>query len=385
MRKTNAPTYQIANDQNHAGNYYRKVSRITDLILEKGEEELDSVMEIFSAFTLGKRQIQKSRYELQIELLTQGILWIYYSRYSTRLTFAKEKTMSFLNYLRAGSRGKLKSQIDKHKGWIMEHFFPYSLEDTLIIALVNPKSYNKWLKWLRSSGEYYHEAHQLSDWYKFWKTHPEIMKTEFPKILGFSKWFLNFCQAELGMYTANISEFRNNLKTKKNREDRLQTGKREGEYFLNMIGAKILNLAYRDKFLKCNVRTVFVPGCMRAVNGHNCKAVPGKSGIVCAECNVKCNIYKITMEGKRKGFNVRILLHESNMFSHSSGSLLPEDCAIVGVACVPCLLAGGWKVRSKGLPVQCVLLNYSGCNKHWHDKGIATNLDLDQLNKVMAL
>ena len=385
MKKTDIPTYQIADDGKHAGNYYRKVSRITDLVFAKGEDELGSLMETFSAFSLTSRQIQKSRYELQIELLTQGILWIYYSGYSTRLTFARKITVSFLNYLRAGSREKLKNQIDKYKGWIMERIFPYSLEDTPIIALVNPKSYNKWLKWLRASGEYYHEASQLNDWYKFWNNHPEIMKTEFPKILGFSNWFLNFSQDQLGEYTTKISDFRNNLKTRRNREDKLQTGKREGEYFLNMIGADLLNRAYRNDFLECNMRTVFVPGCMRVANGHNCKAITGKSGIVCAECNKKCNIYKINMEGKQKGFNVRILLHESNMFSHSSGSLLPEDCAIVGVACVPCLLAGGWKVRSKSLPVQCVLLNYSGCNKHWHDKGIATNLDLDQLNKVIAL
>jgi uncharacterized protein len=384
MRKTDIPTYLIAEDRKNAGNYYRKISGITDFVMYKGEAELGIIMDAFQAFTFTNGQIHKSRYELLIELLTHGVLWKYYAGYSIRLTTITEKVLNCMNYLRTINNGSFKNQADRCKGWILTHFFPYGLDETDNKAAINVENYHKWLRWLNAGGEYYHEAHQLKNWYNFWKARPDEMKIEFPKILLFTSWFIDYCQDQLCEYTTTIPKFKNTLKTRRNREDMLQTGKRTGEYFLNMVGAEILNRAYRDEFLKCDDRTVFVPGCMRVGKGHNCKAVTGKSGISCAECNDQCNVYKINKEGKRKGYSVKILLHESNMFAHSSGSILPENCAIVGVACIPCLLAGGWKVRSQGLPVQCVLLNYSGCAKHWHPSGISTNLDMEQLNRVLA-
>ncbi len=386
MIKTDIPTYLITDDGESAGKYYNEISSITDIIVSKGETELGSLLDNFSAYSLYTiHNPQKSRNEILLEILTQGVLWRYYAAYSLQLNFATEKILNFLNFLRTRNKGYIKCQTDRFKGYFISHFFPYSLNGTNIQPTVNAANFSKLLKWMRASGEYYYEADQLKHWYTFWKQQSGSMEEEFQKVQDFTGWFISCCQDELVKYTGNTSAFRENLNKKSRREDLMQIGKRQGEYFLNMFGAEILNRAYRPEFLNSRKRVVFVPGCMRAEQGHNCKAVADNSGIVCASCNKQCNVYKVNEEGKKKGYIVRILLHESNMFAHSSGSVLPQNTAVVGVACVPCLLAGGWKVRSTGIPVQCVLLNYSGCKKHWHNTGITTNLDTEQLDRVIAL
>ena len=56
---------------------------------------------------------------------------------------------------------------------------------------------------------------------------------------------------------------------------------------------------------------------------------------------------------------------------------------IIGVACIPNLMSGGWKALRLGFIPQCVLLDYSGCENHWLDKGIMTSINLNRLKKVL--
>lgn len=83
----------------------------------------------------------------------------------------------------------------------------------------------------------------------------------------------------------------------------------------------------------------------------------------------------------RHRFEVRIITHSSAAFAE--GEL--DGLSIVGIGCVSTLLSGGWKARSLGLPAQCVLLDYCGCKAHWHPTGIATAINLRQLQRVLHL
>lgn len=47
------------------------------------------------------------------------------------------------------------------------------------------------------------------------------------------------------------------------REDRFSCLRSRVEYHLNMVGAEILNRAFRDEFLTAERTTVLLPGCMR--------------------------------------------------------------------------------------------------------------------------
>jgi len=41
-------------------------------------------------------------------------------------------------------------------------------------------------------------------------------------------------------------------------------------------------------------------------------------------------------------------------------------------------------MRALGLEAQCVLLDYSGCKRHWDPKGVPTRLDRKRLLEVVA-
>jgi hypothetical protein len=90
--------------------------------------------------------------------------------------------------------------------------------------------------------------------------------------------------------------------------------------------------------------------------------------------------------GKKFGFEVFLVPHESSVFSGDAGKqLIGEGAGIVGVACVSNLVSGGWKAKALGLPPQCVLLDHCGCRKHWHDQGIATDINMKQLRRVLQI
>jgi hypothetical protein len=60
------------------------------------------------------------------------------------------------------------------------------------------------------------------------------------------------------------------------------------------------------------------------------------------------------------------------------------DTGIVAVACLLNILPGGYEMRARRIPSQCVPLDYPGCRKHWRRKAIATSLNEEQLVQIVA-
>jgi hypothetical protein len=90
--------------------------------------------------------------------------------------------------------------------------------------------------------------------------------------------------------------------------------------------------------------------------------------------------------GRKFGFSVLMVPHESSVFSGDAGKkLIGEGVGIVGIACVSNLVSGGWKAKGLGLPPQCVLLDHCGCRKHWHEQGIATDINMGRLREILDI
>jgi hypothetical protein len=54
------------------------------------------------------------------------------------------------------------------------------------------------------------------------------------------------------------------------------------------------------------------------------------------------------------------------------------------IACALNIIVGGYEMRALNIPSQCVMLDYCGCRKHWHDTGIATDFNVERLLKVVS-
>lgn len=154
---------------------------------------------------------------------------------------------------------------------------------------------------------------------------------------------------------------------------------------MNMVGTEILNQSFREQFLQTEEKIVLLPPCMQARQDGSCEAFETPFGDQCAHCTPGCRVHQISLLGKQQGFKVAIIPHELSVFS-SGGIIAPagQKIGIVGVSCPVTNVTGGWETKKLGIPAQGVLLDYCGCSWHWHENGISTDLNVNQLLETIG-
>lgn len=150
-----------------------------------------------------------------------------------------------------------------------------------------------------------------------------------------------------------------------------------------MVGAQILNKIYRQTFEKTKNKLLVLPTCMCIFSDSRCRAQKTDNGYICRLCTPQCKVNQLTQVGKSHGFGVILISHESSLSNNSDTMFLKNDVGVIGVACVLNLISGGRMLEEKNIPAQCVLLDYCGCKKHWHQEGIPTEINVQQLLKLL--
>jgi hypothetical protein len=150
-----------------------------------------------------------------------------------------------------------------------------------------------------------------------------------------------------------------------------------------MVGAELLNRAWRDEFLACARHVVVLPGCMRARPDDACRADRTGSDLRCTGCAAGCPLFGASRAAAAAGAEAVAVLHGTDFGAFlRSPALAGGDVGIVGVACAPGLLGAGWRARAAGLPAQCVLLDASGCG-HWLDSPVPSRIELGELARIL--
>ena len=54
-----------------------------------------------------------------------------------------------------------------------------------------------------------------------------------------------------------------------------------------MVGAELMNRAFREEYNKTKAKVVLVPGCMRGRLPEECEAKKVKEGLLCQGCLVR--------------------------------------------------------------------------------------------------
>ncbi len=188
----------------------------------------------------------------------------------------------------------------------------------------------------------------------------------------------------LGDVTANVDSFlANRHPGYRWREDYILSGRRRVEYHLALVGAEILNRAFREAFHRRSHKLVILPGCMRKLPEKHCKAIRNGMDQTCSGCTPKCRVNQVTQLGKWEGFETRIVSHASSFTHWLKENAAGQDIGVVGVACAMHLIFGGLKMKGLDIAAQCVFLDYCGCNSHWHKEGIPTDLNDNQLLRIV--
>lgn len=392
-------TYSLKENQKNSNKYYNEIKSFTDDVLNEfeGLRNYVSQQEKFSIFPCFKTQVildfisyvektsmaKISSYnECIFEFLMLGVFWRVYSARAANLDKNPQKILE--NLVKERSQNEpAKETIDIIRGMIMKPFLLSENTDSPDLTAVN---FKKLLAYLRSAGDFNQELKRLEIWKDFLDAKaPEIASEYLANAFLFADWFEYKGKLVLGQYTANVNKF---LAEKYHehlfQEDLIFCGRREVEYHLNMVGAEIMNRAFRKEFEKRPRKALILPGCMKFSTEAKCRAQDTNLGLKCTGCSKSCNVNKLTKMGDEYGFEVYIVSHESSAFSKSTKKDR-DELGIIGVACVSNLIAGGWKAVSLGIPAQCVLLDYSSCKNHWDEEGFPTSINLNQLMKLLDM
>ncbi len=380
-----AITYSLRNDAGNSDEYYVDVAAFTDQVLARAEDLWPDVEEFRGYIARHGREAVRTREEYLFELLTLGTLWRLYCDDAHDLPGMPRRVLTGLADLRKRG-GRVKAGADFLRGLLATAFLspvdrPWSPRPT-------PDHLKKLLDWMSATGEFPQEVKRLRAWLEFWSCcQPKSTCDDIEKAIAFAGWFEEASARALGKYTVNVDKFlKESQPAHRWKEDVIFSGRRRVEYHLNMVGAEIMNRAFREDFVAVKKKAVVLPACMRYHPKPVCQARTNGLSCECTGCTPQCRVNQLIKMGKKFGFDVYLVPHESSVFSGDAGrALIGEGTGIVGIACVSNLVSGGWKAKGLGLPPQCVLLDHCGCRKHWHERGISTDINMKKLREILGL
>ncbi len=376
-----AITYSLNPSDKNSDRYFEDISAFTDEILLSLEEQLLPVVTDYMNFLsqFGLEEL-RTREEYLFELLSFGMFWKIYGNAACAIRRAPFLTLSKMADVRK-RKPAVKPFVDIARGILFTFFlFPKNAEYNNSPDL---KDVDRLCLFLESTGEFREQSFRFLRWRAFLDTVPNsYWEKGRDSVFKAVDSFIEKSRASIGKYTANVECFLETSGKKYHwREDRFQCGRTREEYHLNMVGAEIMNRAFRKGYLGTEKRVLLLPGCMRR-NIKDCKGLKVREGLQCMDCDNGCGINALRKKGLKENFDVFIIPHSSDLSLWAPKPGMPKR-GVVAVACVPSLVEGGWELKRYDVCAQCVLLDFSGCEKHWHKNGIPTRLNIKELNRIL--
>jgi len=377
-------TYSLRGDNNNSDEYYRSISSFCDEVLTHAWEQRAGTLDPFLAWCEQTPGVSpRVRAEAVHEMLSLGVFWRVYGQTALSSKPRSRKFFTWLADLRKRSK-RLKEGVDRVRGWLGG-----ILIHKKAIAYTTPpslKGLDILLEWLHVSGDFSEEVGRLSTWRDYLHTlTPQAATQALQEMVDLAGWFKVRSLEVLGVYTENVDVFLSHTHPRYRwREDYIFCGRQRVEYHLNMLGTGMLNRSLRAGFLETHKKIVIVPPCMKAKPEEECQAQMTPYGERCANCTPGCRVNQVTRLGEKQGFEVFIIPDDLKTFS--SDSLDHGDRQAIGLVGVSCPLtntSGGWEMKRLGVPAQGLLLDYCGCIWHWHKDGIPTDVNFNQLLRLM--
>lgn len=378
-------TYSLRCGEKNSQEYYHTVSSFSDEVLLKSKDSLLPLATEFKDY-LKKYKLEEIREDEEyiLELISFGVLWQAYAHIALKVRFAPFITLSYMSEWRKKHQG-LKPYIDIARGLLTTLFLLPAKSRSKDSAMPTLQQVDHVCKWFEATGEFREQALRFVYWRAFWQTKsPDELEKIFFTIHNFTDWFKESSAAILGKYTANVEGFlKDSFEHYLWREDRISCTRSRDEYHLNMVGAELMNRAFRKEFQKTETKAVLLPGCMRGRLPEECKASKVPGGLRCEGCLAGCHVNQLREMGKKYNFEVYVIPHASDLSLWSPRKGMPSR-GVIASACITTLVEGGWELKRYDVPAQCVILDFCGCKKHWHKDGLETELNIRELKKILG-
>jgi uncharacterized protein len=373
-------TYSLNTEDSH--DFYETLSVFTDKILVESNLYLKEEIQAFMSFAKEEQLDSiRSKNEYIVEFIAAGLFFEIYSGYAASSAKFTTHTMDALYRLRKKST-RLRPYVDTLRGYLSSQLLYVQPGQH-----IEPSSamFDKLLKWLKATGEFQEEAERLEKWSFFFFSLTHHKSSEIlAKAIAFAGYFKEQAKLYLGQYTSGVNDFlQGDHQLYKNREDNIFCGRKESEYHFNMFGAEVLNRELRAGFYNTSKKVLLVPTCMSKPAHGICKAKANGYYFSCTSCSENCNINSIKKNMKNQDVEILLISHSSGFSEILKNWANQHETGLIGVACVLNLLKGGYEMQKLSIPSQCVFLDNCGCKKHWHQNGVATQINLRQLQKIM--
>jgi uncharacterized protein len=378
-------TYNLKPEQKTSTEFYTALGTFTDEVNNQCDLMLNATLTEYREF-IDRNNIEKLRTkeEYAFELLLMGTLWNIYQDNAMRTPPVINKLMSRLYNLRRSHKA-IKPQIDVIRGWLATLLLFRKAKVTRRKSLTQQRL-SKLLAWLEATGEFKEEIIRLNSWMLYFREckHSTVQHL-FLQVQYLADWFYGKSAAALGRYTGNIDNYLlTGAREHMWKEDVIFCHRNRVEYHLNMVGAEIMNRALRDEFVQREKKIVLAPACMRLYADNRCKSERNGMDIICTECTTACSVYKLKDMGKEEGFCVRLIPHSSDFTDWLKRWEGDKEVGIVGVACVLNLMMGGYEIQSLDISSQCIFLDHAGCEQHWSNEHIPTDVNLEFLRSILG-
>ena len=368
------------------GGYYADVAAFSDQLLAEINLRAGAALNDYIHHVLTiLREAPRSRGEYAIELLTLGQALRRYGGAADSTPAWAVKLTRFLFWLRRRP-ALIKPIADLLRAAITRLFLAPRIGRKATGKLYSLDGLPRLIKWLEATGEFEQEAIRLNNWQSFLETLPRMEAERWIETAAsLFDWFQHEANRTLGAYTRGVSRFLSVEYLHRGcREDQIFCGKEPVEYHLSMVAAEIMNRGLRDDFLHTSHKVVLAPACMRGAYAVSCRAHRAGTDIQCSACSPDCAVNRITRRMRDLGAKVYLVPHSTGFSRWLERWQREPDTGVVAVACLLNILPGGYEMRARRIPSQCVPLDYPGCRKHWRRKGIATSLNEERLVQIVA-
>lgn len=373
--------YDLRDEAGNSDGFYCVLSQFSDELLERIERRISGLLDGYAGYLrVFKLETARSRGEYALEFMMLGMAWRRYEAAARNTPEFCVQVAETLLWMRRRA-GRLKPLVDALRAVQAYYRFVPALkrggemEGTALARLA------RLIAWMRATGELEEEALRLENWRGFLMTRAadkaeywiEVAEELFDE-------FESEASARIGRYTRGVKGFLDQDYTRRGcREDALFCGRTEAEYHLNMVAAEIMNRGLRKGFDRMKRRVVLVPACMRGAKATSCRALVKGVDIMCTACDPECAVNRITRRMRRMGAKVYLVPHSTGFGRWLDRWQRESDVGVIAVACVLNILPGGYEMRARQIPSQCVPLDYPGCKKHWSREGIPTGVNEERL------
>ncbi len=365
--------------------YYTHIQKFVDEFINDLPKGFKSILGDYKLFVTGNKiEDLRTNYEYIYDLLFIGVAYKTYLPNALRIN--KLKTIIFTKLIKLRKvNGYTKEVSDRIRGILTTWFLSETQIPDEFYNIDN--DFELLEMWLEATNEFKEEVKRFRIFINYLKQKDEYEKEEIvDKLIKVTDSFIEKGEKELSVYTKNVNKFiEENINNYKWKEDYIFCGRKEVEYHLSMVGAELLNRAFKQKYKQTKKRALLLPACMREKSAELCNAKKMGLDFLCTGCSNTCKINSIKKQVKEYDCDTYIIPHSSDFSNWLKKWENTTEIGVIGVACPLNLMQGGLELRALNIPSQCVLLDYCGCKNHWCKEGIATGINNTQLLSTVKI